>query len=48
MSKIDEARKILGDDYVIVHVKDWNAIVEEIKNLQYKMEQAEKSLNRIL
>lgn len=34
MSKIEEVRKILGNDYVIVSVEQWNNDVEEYKRLR--------------
>lgn len=45
MNRIDEARKILGDDYVIVPIEQWNKDVEDYKALKAKLEQAEKALS---
>lgn len=34
MSRIDEAKKILGDDFVIVPLENWNNDVEEFNRLK--------------
>jgi hypothetical protein len=46
MSRIEEARKILGDDYVIVPLSSWNHDVEEHKKLLSRIQIAEEALKK--